>query len=179
MCYGNYWSIYIHIPQVSPSTQCHPKYGGGKKLLLIQGTKDWGTLEPPMKKKTENWFLFPKSSLPKRMKGPYPKFPSRHFLKLALLYLLNCLIRPIYSKKKGYWLLKPSPYRWINKAFNGKSSSCLIAIAAFALTSIESDQRHRDPADLLNFPGCVLQGIECVDGCLDIRDYQKHNIKKK
>lgn len=43
-----------------------------------------------------------------------------------------------------------------------KSRSSLILITVFAFPSTESDQRNRDPADPVNFPGDVLEGIACV-----------------
>lgn len=43
-----------------------------------------------------------------------------------------------------------------------KSSSSLILVTVFAFTSTESNQRNRDAADLVNFPGHVLEGIVCV-----------------
>lgn len=59
-----------------------------------------------------------------------------------------------------------------------KSSSSLILITVFAFISTESDQRNGDPADLVNFPGHVLEGTVCVNGYLHIRDLQKHNMQK-
>lgn len=121
-----------------------------------------------MRKKPEELIPLPRIFLAQKSERLYPNFPSRHFLKLAPLYLLNCLITTTCSKKKqtrkkkSYWLLKLSLYKWINKASNGKSSSYLIAIAALAFTPTESDQRQGDPADLMNSPGCVLEGIVCV-----------------
>lgn len=104
---------------------------------------------------------------------------SKCLLYFTSLTVWSDLFAPKNKKRKGYWLLKPSLSRWINKASNGKCSSYLIAIAAFALTSTESDQWHGDPADLLNFPGCVLEGIVWVwmDAWIS-ETTKKHNIKK-
>lgn len=118
-------------------------------------------LRTTYEKTQKNCYLVSQSTLPKRMKSPHPNFPSRHFLKLARLYLLSYLIKTICSKKrKGYWLLKPSLHKWINKASNGSSS--LLPIIVFAFTSTESNQRNRNPADSINFPEHVLEGKVCV-----------------
>lgn len=48
----------------------------------------------------------------------------------------------------------------------------------FTFTSTKIDKRNRDPADLVSFPGHVLEETVCMDLYLHIRHLQKYDTKK-